>query len=83
MIRDYESRLQLLSKEIERLNEVLRRKVDESSQLSKKVSEYEYEFQKLDLVNRENVDLKERTRELEDFRRRAAEYENRIQILTA
>jgi len=42
VIRDYESRLQLLSKEIERLNEVLRRKVDENSQLSKKVSEYEY-----------------------------------------
>lgn len=42
LIRDYEARLQLLSKEIERLNEVLRRKVDENSKLVQKVSDYEY-----------------------------------------
>ena len=29
------------------------------------------------------MDLKERARELEEFRRRAAEYENRIQIMNA
>jgi BMFP domain-containing protein YqiC len=51
--------------------------------LNKRVSEYEYEFQKLDLVSRENHDLKERTRELEEYRRRLAEYENRIHIITA
>lgn len=58
VIRNYESNLERLSMEIQRLNNVLRLKVAEIDELKRRFGEMEYEYRKSEAGKKENDELR-------------------------
>ena len=53
LVITYEANLQKLSGQVDRLNTVLRKKVQELDEANRKINEYEYELKKGDSVRHE------------------------------
>lgn len=79
IIRNYESNLEKLSLEIERLNKVLRMKMGELEEAERRSSEFEYELRRSEAVKREVEEFRSK---FSEFNRKMAEYENRIALST-
>ena len=83
-IKEYDNRIVSLTQEIERLNGVLRTKVDENEGLQRELKNYEYrvssEFQSK--ITTYESRIRQFTSEHEEFSRRVSEYEGRIVSLT-
>lgn len=58
LVKTYEYNLEKLSSEIERLNSVLRKKVQELEEANRKKGEYEYEMKKNEVIRREVDDYR-------------------------
>ena len=75
----YEEKIGLLSRELERLNTVLREKSNENAELRETLARMEYEQRKIELVNRENEDLR---KSINASNETIARYENKIALLS-
>ena len=75
----YEEKIGLLSRELERLNTVLREKSNENAELRETLARMEYEQRKIELVNREKEDLR---RSINASNETIARYENKIALLS-
>lgn len=52
--------------------------MEEFAGLSKRVEQYEYEVRNIEIIKRENEDLKRHASDSVESRRRLAEYESRV-----
>jgi len=83
-LNDYENRIAQLSQEIERLNGVLRSKVNENESLKTELKNYELrvssEYQSK--ITTFESRIRQFTGEKEDLARKLSEYENRIALMS-
>ncbi len=71
LVKTYEVNLEKLSSQIERLNSVLRKKVQELDQANRKKSQYEYELKKSETILKE---LDEYRFKYGEFNKKFADY---------
>lgn len=83
VIGDYDKKLREAGAEIDRLNNRLRGEISEKDRLAQDYQQLMYQNSRLPLLEKENQDLKERSKEINFYQRQTAEYENKIALMSS